>query len=450
MDLSKLKSFKIVNRESAKKSKEIDYSKRNNKYKFAGSDLFPVSSEMEKLYETQYDETFPIGKFSVDFLLNEFKGQDRNLMSLIKENFPPFFDNNGWQLEDLESYMKFNNTKNYYTNNIKRENSLAFFFVLNEFLNQDEIDFYGDFIEQKFDEIYDKKYMNFDLQPNDYTGHIFDSLIRGNDDEKHIFSLTTLSEKKTEDHLALLKTVTKEEIETVFDDEYLMSFVIYEGYNKSAITHLKNILDYVRRKISDVKSESIERKHNISEKDMIAEAFTYLLHKEMETISWKKMKNYSEILFSIEKYIIDETVYSSNLSTSRNVTPQTIRVIVEPIYENMDNISLQDFVVFLGSIFKTRSFSSSGSFLSFINLFEEIIQENGFEKFWNIVKLLNDIVLYHDGSLPSYSEWKDEIIDKEQIDINHSLLIPLVVKDYSDSRKLLDDLLLFRERILNN
>lgn len=444
MDLKKIKSFSIVHKGEAQDSMLLKWKKRKNKKYFGDrNSRFPISPEMDSLYETRYRKIFPLGALTADFLKEESQNQNRSVKELI-ESFFPMLNNN--QISRLDEYFEYDYLKYRHLWRIsKSEIKIVFFFLLNEFFNQNEIDAYGDFIEQKFNEVYDEKYMKFDLQPNEYTSLIFDSLFLENvEDIKNVFILDTFaSKKRTYEHLDFLKTVNKEEMSYIFDN---LSAERLNSPTMSAYNNLMLILDSVRREMS---GEIDDNFNVISEKDMIAQIFAYLLGKEKEDLSLSKISNYTSIVAGAEKFIIDD---NTKRITNRTIMTQTIHLLIKTIYESMDKIKLQDFVTFVGILSQVRVFSDTGTVLNYVNLFEKMIKEKGFDSFWSFAKILVETALYHGGSFPKYSEWEElALSDYDYDDVNCSLIIPMIVNEhYYDKVSRSTGVTSFREKVLSN
>lgn len=446
MDLKKIKSFSIVHKSEAQASVLLKWEKRKNKKFFEGRNTrFPISPEMDSLYETRYRRIFPLGALTADFLKEESQNQNRSVEELI-ESLLPMLSNN--QISRLVDYIEYNYLKyRYMWRTSKSEIKIVFLFLMNEFFNQNEIDSYGDFIEQKFDEVYDEKYMQFDLQTNEYTSLIFDSLFLENiEDIKNVFILDTFaSKKRTYNHLDFLKTVNKEEMSYIFDN---LSAERLNSQTMSAYNNLMLILDSVRREMSGEIDDSF---NVISEKDMIAQMFAYLLGKEKEDLSLSKISNYTNVVSGAEKFIIDD---NTKRITNRTIMTQTIHLLIKTIYENMDKIKLQDFVTFVGILSQVRVFSDTGTVLNYVNLFEKMIKEKGFDSFWSFAKILVETALYHEGSFPKYPEWEELVLsdyDYDYDDVNCSLIIPMIVnEDYYDKVSHSTSVTSFREKVLSN
>lgn len=218
--------------------------------------------------------------------------------------------------------------------------------------------------------------------------------------------------------------------------------------------------------ISSIISKFIVNKETHGEEiaDEIRRINSLIIHKYIQKNIDKS--NYElGVIGEIERLAnVDKFLYSGMMDQHGNYIPnkkvaERFFYIIEFFFSNNcdEVVSLKEYLSFFESIEKTEMImkhddnDSINHFISdrvdYLNIIEEVISQSK-EKFVNFLKLISEVVRYYDDDLPTIEEWSVEVNNKENVfELPASLLIPVMVKEHSDSSR---NLFLIRETLPND
>lgn len=452
MKFKKIKSFKCINHfrtrkingdpdssSFKKRSYEIHHKDQwglgNTQTQFL---YFPYCDEIEKLYKTIYDKNVPFAKFNADSLLLE----EKQFNKLISE----CFDNND-QAQNIGDYIS-----NYFTispdlgkETSIREDPIFSFFLLNEYLHQEKIDTYGDFIESKGDEVYDEKFYNLDLLVGEHTYEIFDLFkdIIGSQKYSSI-QCFTVGSRTTKKIVDLFKTITKEEMIQIVDEYSSNPDDLCSNFSAQYIL-VSSVLEKIRNNETKISKSKVL--------DKISEIFVQLLYKTNKNYTLENISILSLHLNKFKAFIVDDATKSS----STKIYSNRVYKILEIVENNIDQIRIEEFMAFIKTIMSNHEcFMRSGNNDKTIELME-LALNNSEETLISFVNIIGETFLYHvknnDNLLPTYSDWKNELSKEDNsLNIPYSLLIPMIAKDKKGKNNYyyeIEDIRKFKEIVLS-
>lgn len=382
--------------------------------------IFPYCDDTEKLFGTKYDSIYPIGAFTPDFLIQENNGKKREVSTLIHDFL-------GLSLQASKDIDNFLSIRPYFDDGILyREDKLFNLFLMNNFIHQDKIDNYGEFIEQKGNEVYDEEYMKFKLDKGEHTERIVEVLNFRNPDSQICLNISSNSTKKD---VEFLETLKKDEMVKIVNN-YNHSELYSAASSKNKI--LDAILYEVRN--NDDKSESNQ---------IVIDVFTSLMSKESKDISLLRIDHYGYEMHSVQNVIIEK----ASLMNSKRIMAHDIYPILKAIEENKDEISLHDYVAFMRTLSNVRFVAKTGNIVEYVEILKYQLNRS-VEDFLETIKLFVDTALTYNGKLPTMKEWKNELCQENSDPyIPASLLIPMIVSRFEAKRDLNTVLLNFRLRM---
>lgn len=387
--------------------------------------LFPYCDELESLRGTHYNDIIPFGKFTADFLLQEHeKGSNKGLYDLLSEHFS--YDENFGLTENQIDYIV-------RVFSIQRaakkpfpdlgESGFFSFFLMNEYLQQNEIDTYGDFIEQKGNEIYDNNYLNFDLTFGKDTRKLFDLFVTIYQD----FTVFSVAKRSTKKDIELFKTISKDTVVKILDEiKYNNGY--FNGFISTSFVSRQETL---RSILSNFNQSEEEKEEPINYKDLERDVVSLYIH-FLNNSSRKPTSN-------DVKYIID---YISELSTvvtqrydavdRKTMFINDVDKIFKKIDKLKDELNFEDFAAVFYAVYNSKSIIKNGNASLVKELFfKELDNDEGFV---DLVKFFTELFFYYEKELPTEKQWR-EIIDQSN-DLGFSqppaILLPLMVKNYND------------------
>lgn len=425
MDFKKIKSFKNFSYKYMSDAEKERYTDRSSTHPNGATNssiyrIFPYCDDTEKLVGTKYDSIYPIGAFTPDFLIQENNGKKREVSTMI-------YDFLGLSLQASKDICNFLSIKpKFYDETLYREDKLFNLFLMNNFMHQDKIDNYGEFIEQKGNEVYDEEYMKFKLDKGEHTERIVEVLNFRTPDLQICLNISSNSTKKD---VEFLKTLKKDEMVKIVN-----SYSHSELY--SAVSNRNKILDAVLYEIrnNDDKSESNQ---------IVIDVFTSLMSKESKDISLLCIDNYGYEMHSVQNVIVEK----ASLMNSKRIMAHDIYPILKAIEENKDEISLHDYVAFMRTLSNVRFVAKTGNIIEYVEILKYQL-DRSVEDFLETIKLFVDTALTYNGKLPTMKEWKNELCQENSDPyIPASLLIPMIVAKFEAKRDLNTVLLNFRLRM---
>lgn len=398
---------------------------------------FPYYAEIEKLANTQYSHIMPFGKITTDFLLNENK-KDKpcSLFEILKAHFSSDqkFGLNQHQIQDLVKF--FTIEKNKTGNFIAKEENLFTFFVINEFMQQTTIDTYGDFIEQKGNEIYDNQYKNFDVNFNEYTKSVFNLLYHSM--TFRFFNVLTLSRERTKSDIEKFKNITKEKMLRIIQMRENSDLVLIAPFS-SRHEMFDNVLYQIR--------EDVEEPVNIKEfeKDLI-ELFTHFTYHSSTRFTPNVFGALLNDVLKFKTLVQPEKTYLN----SKNFFVNDIDKVFKRINEVKEETKVDDFFSLIHIFMSPKSVIKNGNSFELIELlFDGMNKEN--DEFVNFVKLLSETVLLYDETIPTLRQWKNIFNnDNDELSFPPKMLFPLVLDNYSNSKRKIPSNIFDLRKRLNN
>lgn len=401
---------------------------------------FPYHAETERLKDTEYDCIVPFGLFSADFLIEESKNEARDIEQLLSHylgSSNASFSNNEYDLtseniSNISKIFKIQDEALRRGQEIHKEDSLFTLFLLNDFFNQDDIDNYGDFIELKGDEIYDEKYMKFDLSKNEYTNTICEKINFTIHSKYSSYFCFSVSQKTPKKILDLFKTIKKDELKNILEksDKYSL-LTSFSGRAK----FVENILDITRSesRVKDVKVSDISK--------LISKIYVETMSNFDGEYSIWKMKNIMQWIESADDLVTD----SPSIATKNKILSYKVYDIFKTIRENQDKIGFVNFIAFVKAITQVKgTITKNGDADSIVEMLNKQL-EKSVENFLNIINIFAETTLEYEDSLPTLSNWNKAFKSNEMnFDAPAVLVIPLIVSDHEDNRKIAPTVKAFR------
>lgn len=413
MDLKKIRNYPLKHWYDVEASGL--YAQRVGRY-----GAFPYHEDTEKLAKTVYKNVLPVGMFTPEFLVAESKAQKpRSIEQMFSEKF-------GFTVPN--SFVTAINTdSNWYL--ITREDNLFGLFLLNEYMNQSEIDSYGDFIDLKGNEVYDEIFMNFKFEHGEYSKKIV--AIFDNGDYGRGFPCMTVGMTTTRADLDVLRGITKDEMVRILGT-FSTKEIRTELNNR--ISTLKSMLQRLRNKDSLVVTVS-----DVS--NLVAKTSLSLMSSEYSMGLDKTRKIFN--LLSDFEWNMTETTPNKN-----RILPYRFYRIFKKLDESIERFNYREYIAFIMGFMKIRWVVRIGGDLDqFVELFEKILEEDE-EVFLNLVSHVSETVLDYNGGLPSFFELKKELENGDDLSLGATLTNSMIAKT-EKTRNVSHDQVAFRN-ILNS
>lgn len=422
------KSYKMVNNVFSYGDRRIDI-----------FESFPYHPETERLKDTEYDCIVPFGLFSAEFLIEESKNEARDIEQLLSHYLGSndSFSNNDYDLtseniSEISKIFKIKDEALKREQEIHKEDSLFTLFLLNDFLDQDDIDNYGDFIELKGDEIYDEKYMKFDLSKNEYTNTICEKINFTIHSKYSSYFCFSVSQKTPKKILDLFKTVKKDELKNILEKSAKYSLLTsFSGRAK----FVENILDITRSesRAKDVKASDISK--------LISKTYVETMSNFDGEYNIRKMKSIMLWIESADDLVTD----SPSIATKNKILSYKVYDIFKTIRENQDKIGFINFLAFVKAITQVKgTITKNGDAESIVEMLNKQL-EKSVENFLNIINIFAETTLEYEDSLPTLADWNKVFKSNEiNFDAPAVLVIPLIVSDHEDNRKVAPTVKSFR------
>lgn len=445
MDLSKIKSYHLRKYDDLTEDEKKKFQRNpssylggysfNHDYKIFHEDVEPL------LKVPYYFNIMPFGKIDTNYLLKENKTTNRYIEEIIEQEL-------GVDQEHalrISQMYRFSSQVVKVLNNLQEkdiftERPLVDLFVLNEFLHQEEIENYKEFIEQKFDEIYDEKYMNLDLTFGEYTKRIINIVF--NEDFSYcpclyptgysriVYKRFILSASNP--HLmSVFEKISRTDMEKIiqkYDSKQLYSSVVTgSALNKKLDGYFEKLKEYEKTNDDSVSKDDIV--------ELMVKTFTYLLEKENDNVDFAKINNYSYTMSLFKNVVADD--FSQKGKTT--VYPEKAYKLFKKIYDNKDHseMTIKNYILFIGGLRKPYFVSEKGTTDELVDLMYKILNfDDGFDKLVDVMNLFEDTIMLYDGPLSNIKEWND-FADSDDADfaIDYSLIYSIMIQRSSAFNK---------------
>lgn len=449
MDFKKIKKYKYVNYYSLDEEERAKYQNREfSTYSEHNSWLgrreiskyvyFPYCDEIEKTKNTlYYSNVMPFGMFTPEFLLHEEETDRRSVTQILSESLNKGKTENLHILseEQIEKLSKIFliNPNAYEPNSYHKEDDAVTFFMINEFLSQTEIDFYGDFIEQKGDEVYNENYMKFNLSPCDFTKDIFDILSF----DFYMFNTNCflINDKMPKKDMNAFKSVSRENMIKIIQQKN-------SAYKLRSTKAGRSV--FVENLVKNLNSDSREKVTMNDLNQIATRLYISMLHKNNSGLDIRLLDRMNEIVHKL-LYIATDNV--SN--TSKGIVPAyVVYDILKAVKENESEFSLQNYLGLIIALSSPKSVSRNGTVHDITEMLKNEL-EKSVEDFVNLALIFAEAALFYDDKLPTVKDWTTDLSsENKDLSIPASMLLPMIASDHKSKRKMTGELTERRNIIL--